>query len=646
MVATATNGSTLSPGLSKMVMPLSDPIAMASGYLFKPKFSVDPKYEQYYPSNWPHEMPFHEGEIAMQKAFDVHDSVMSYAPSVVRPYLPPQHAHFYANQPFLVVAARDVETGDMWSTLLMNYDQDENYLVADSPAPNTLRLFGRPAPGDALEGTFRGEHGEIDVGILGIEFATKRRNRVNGRLLGNRKQKALHFHVDQSFGNCPQYIQPRKWWKRRVSDMNTSSKAIRSTHLSTEQMNRIRAAETIFVATGYRGNDLSPENDVRFGNDSSHRGGSRGFIQVVDNRTIVLPEFAGNNHMNTLGNILMDDRMGVTVPDLENGGLIQMTGHAAVYLSTESLKDDNVEITSYPGALRYILLRIAAVNQVPDETLPIQFSAAPKECPLRVSKIVQESTDVKSFYLTKPDSMTNITNPRDGISPWNYSAGQHLPIRLETPTGELTRTYSLSSADRSPETAEENPSNLYFRISVKKQGRASRFLHDFVQEGDIIFAQPPAGDFVLSQYVSSDYKSVRPLVLLSAGIGITPILAMLEEAISMQMLVATHRRPIYWVHGARDGLHHPFSHQVNKLIETHNADVTVHRHISYSQPRIEDTEHDSIGRVDVALLRSLLGETMPDADYYMCGPGSFLADIASGLVSSGVDEEHIRYETF
>jgi len=654
----------------------------SSDLLFAPTKYRDRGYERYYRSHWPYDAPFHRGEIAVQKLSGAHDKVMRYAPRVVRPYLPEQHAEFYQNQPFVVAAARDSH-GSMWSTMLFRNDDDDDdddvrdddesnpRPLVESTSPDTLVIRGGPVRGDALEEAFSSDNaaldnGEppLDVGLLGIEFATKRRNRVNGRVVrsraknhrgggddssnGSSGRRDLIFKVDQAFGNCPQYIQPRKWWRTRPNAAATTAVAKRATELSEQQMERIRRARTAFVATGYRGDPQ--QEDVRYGNDSSHRGGPAGFVRVVDSKTLVLPEYAGNNHFNTLGNLVLDDRMGVTVPDLEGGGLLQLSG-----VASHVEFDPRRASEYYPGALRLVTFRVKHVNDVPAGSLPIRFSPAPDERPLVVADIARESDDVKSFYL-QPKGVQNGENNNTTLLE-AYSAGQHLPIRLHTPDGELLRTYSLSSAAPAssvpPGSSDsKNDGAQYYRISVKRQGKASAFLHDSVRVGDVIAAEPPAGDFVLS---NNKHRDTRPIVLLSAGIGVTPIFAMLQELL---LLRRSHRdrdsRPIVWIQGARDSEHHVFAGDVEELIADATAGgvppVTVRKHVAYSRPLAEDDRnqtYDSVGRIDANVIRSLVpGDGWREAEYYMCGPGSFLGAIERDLVESGVDRKNIRYETF
>lgn len=561
-----------------------------------------------YPPNWP-ATPFHAGELELQERFGVREQVNSYAPKVVRPFMPDQHRAFYESLPFLVVAARD-DRGRMWSTLLTADTHDGSDNFVSSPSPSTLAVKGGTVPGDALDGSLVAG---TDLGILGIEFATKRRNRVNGRIVDS-NDGGLHFLVDQSFGNCPQYIRPRKWWTSSTHNNNASPLSIRSTavvkdQLTAEQMETIRQSDTVFVASGYRGEG----KDVRFGNDASHRGGVPGWIDVRDSKTIVLPDYSGNNHYNTMGNLVMDSRMGLTIPQFKSGGMIQLTGTTKLHL------DEAEAARMYPGALHVIEFNIEGVVELPEGSLPVRWteeSLAKSERLLQVARKVKESEDVTSFYL----------QPIYGEDPklWKYKPGQHLPIRLTLGNNNiLMRTYSLSSGNDWGE----------YRISVKREpfGQASRHLHDEVQVGDRIQVSQPAGDFVL------DPESNKTLVLISAGVGVTPILSMLHS------FAQTGNRKAAWIHGARNGKHHPFQQEVAELAQL--SGKSLETHVVYSRPRDEDVGYDSQGHINAELLKKIV-PGLKDADFYMCGTASFMADIEDGLQKLGVPSKSIKYETF
>jgi ferredoxin-NADP reductase/predicted pyridoxine 5'-phosphate oxidase superfamily flavin-nucleotide-binding protein len=572
----------------------------------------------HYPLNWPTN-PFHMGEVEVQKRLGVQQHVMSYAPKVVRPYMPDQHREFYQSQPFLVVAARDEHSNHMWSSLLFASDSDQVTSFVTSPDPTRLSMEARVLPGDALENALLPGS---DLGMLGIEFAARRRNRVNGRLLpvsDENMASHLEFKVDHSFGNCPQYIKPRDWWTTTKESTNNGNETVenkqypsekqRSNQLSKAQIDNIGQAETIFVATGFRGEG----DDPRFGNDASHRGGAPGFIKVEGSNKLLLPDYSGNNHYNTIGNLVMDSRMGITIPLFEYGGMIQLSGRAVVDW-------DAAAAAKFHGAKRIIEFTIDEIVELPPGSLPIQWASRDKDqLQVQVVEKVCESQDVTSFYLSAVSG--------DSPSLPLFLPGQHLPITLSTGNSEVVaRTYSLSSS----------ASGEYYRISVKRDpfGLASRYLHDEVHAGDVLSIQKPAGDFVYDQ------GSDRTLVLLSAGIGITPMLSMLHKFVEQ---VPASTKQAYWIHSARDAEHNPFRDEVAGLQKI--AGDRLHSHVAFTKPRKGDTGHDSVGRIKTDLLKEFVVD-LKNADVYMCGTDSFMANMGSSLEGEGIDPNHIYFESF
>ena len=207
-----------------------------------------------------------------------------------------------------------------------------------------------------------------------------------------------------------------------------------------------------------------------------------------------------------------------------------------------------------------------------------------------------------------------------------FKAGQHLPISLNIPGREnkVRRTYSLSGSS----------DEKTYRLTVKRdpEGAASRFLHDSAQVGDVIEAHPPAGDFVIPDTTS-------PLVLVSAGVGLTPILSMLHQAVAEQ-----GDRPIWFVHGARNGRHHALRDEVDYLVSTNRNAA---RHVYYSTPDEKDLigqDYDVEGRVTSEALLAL--NAGKDAIYMMCGPAGFVDDLSTGLEAVGVPSAQIHFETF
>ncbi|WP_407363028.1 NO-inducible flavohemoprotein [Pseudomonas luteola] len=227
----------------------------------------------------------------------------------------------------------------------------------------------------------------------------------------------------------------------------------------------------------------------------------------------------------------------------------------------------------------------------------------------RVTRKVAESDEITSFYLI----------PEDGGALLDFQPGQYIGMRLILEGEEVRRNYSLSARANGRE----------YRISVKREadGRVSNYLHDQVNEGDRLELFPPAGEFTLR-------PSDKPLVFITAGVGITPALTMLEAALET-------RRPITFIHCARDAGVQAF----RPWLEAQKAKHPQLRcYFCYSHPRPED-RGDANGLLTHALLEQWLPENR-DLDAYFLGPKPFMALIKRELKALGVPEAQSRYEFF
>jgi ferredoxin-NADP reductase/MOSC domain-containing protein YiiM/ferredoxin len=231
--------------------------------------------------------------------------------------------------------------------------------------------------------------------------------------------------------------------------------------------------------------------------------------------------------------------------------------------------------------------------------------------PLRVAEIRRESTTISSFLLAPADDSapTPIAEP-----------GQYLTVRVrpEADGAPLVRSYSLSAV----------PDERGYRVSVKREGAVSRYLHDRVTVGDLLDVAAPRGSFILR-------AGTRPVVLISAGVGATPVLAMLHALASER---AT--RPVWWLHGARNQDEQAFAAEVDDLL---SALPDGHRLVAYSQPA-NGAGHDLAGRLDLAALDQ--AAVPKDADYYLCGPDGFMRAIGAALTARGVAPERVATEVF
>ncbi|MEM1049695.1 MAG: pyridoxamine 5'-phosphate oxidase family protein [Pseudomonadota bacterium] len=530
--------------------------------------------------------PFHSGEVEAQARSGVTD-LASRVGKFIRDYMPDQHRTFFASQPFLVMASADRQ-GRPWITMVEGPDG-----FVTSPDPRTLMLGTEIDPRDPLADTFATGG---DVGIVGIELATRRRNRLSGIMRST--SEGFIIDVRQSFGNCPQYINERDW--RRTEKAPADAKTSKT--LNATQMTLIRAADTMFIGSGQQDDHDSPAN----GYDASHRGGSPGFVEVVDDTRVRIPDYSGNNFFNTIGNLVKNPSVALLFVDFESGSLLHLSGHAQI--------DWNPENPQETGIHRYIDVTITDVNERPG-ALGLRWEADDKPArQLSLVRKVPEAEDITSFYF----------EPVDGRPPEPFTAGQHLPIEvsLGPSSTRVQRSYSLSAA----------PNGRSYRMSIKReaQGAVSRFMHDVLQTGDVIDASAPAGDFGLP-------GKDDPVVLVSAGVGITPMMAMLQ-----QIVLDGARRPTWFVHSARNGSTHAMGDEVRKLAQDH-----IQTRLFYSQPRCQDRigrDYDVAGRLSVRDLLDL--NTGTEAHYMLCGPPAFVADLRDGLETAGVPAGQIHFETF
>ncbi|WP_338664835.1 pyridoxamine 5'-phosphate oxidase family protein [Pararoseomonas sp. SCSIO 73927] len=243
--------------------------------------------------------------------------------------MPDQHRLFFAGLPFVVIGAVDPE-GRPWATLRAGRPG-----FMSSPDPRHLRLDLPRDPADPADAGM--EDGDA-IGLLGIEPATRRRNRMNGTLLRD-GPGAFTVRVEQSFGNCPQYIRQRE--VRALRDPRAAPSAPPLvTEGPDERARRIIAgADTFYVASFADPPGGGRQVDV------SHRGGRPGFVRIGADGALTIPDFSGNRFFNTLGNLLANPRAGLVFVEDATGDLVQMTGRAEVLA-------DSPEVAAFPGAER------------------------------------------------------------------------------------------------------------------------------------------------------------------------------------------------------------------------------------------------------------------------------------------------------
>ena len=243
---------------------------------------------------------------------------------------------------------------------------------------------------------------------------------------------------------------------------------------------------------------------------------------------------------------------------------------------------------------------------------------------------VAESQTVTSFYL----------RPEDGGPLAAYKPGQFLSFELDIPGHDkpVMRSYTLSDSPGGLENGK------LYRLSIKREpspidqpdlppGASSNFFHDHVEVGSALQVIAPSGDFFLHD------DRDGPVVLLSGGVGLTPMISMLNHLVDQGA-----RRPVWFLHGVQNGDEHAFKGHVRQLAEAHDA---ISSHVVYAEPGPDDVQgrdYDAAGFYHIQILQRLLPG--PDADFYLCGPPPFMKALYNALLDWGVEEDRIYYEFF
>ena len=270
--------------------------------------------------------PWHAGERALQERAGARERMAEIGPRVLRDAMPEQHRLFFQELPFIVLGSVSSD-GSPWASILAGPPG-----FVRSPDPRTLEIATRPSPGDPLAASLAVG---APIAALGIQLETRRRNRANGRVAAVH-EGGLAIAVEQSFGNCPQYIHVRELEPR---PREAGDASIESATLSAAAGRLVREADTFFIATASAG-----------GADVSHRGGPRGFVRVAEEAgasVLTFPDYRGNFFFNTLGNLHANPRAGLLFVDFATADVLMLTGKTDVIW-------DGPELAAFAGAQRLV----------------------------------------------------------------------------------------------------------------------------------------------------------------------------------------------------------------------------------------------------------------------------------------------------
>jgi uncharacterized protein len=288
--------------------------------------------------------PFHPGELLAQQRARFKTPTSGAA---IRDFMPDQHRAFFALLPFLAVATTDRE-GWPVATLLTGPPG-----FVSSPDPRALQIAATPQAADPASSLLIAG---APIGVLGIELPTRRRNRVNGRI-ARADREGISIAVEQSFGNCPQYIQTRDV---QTAALTGPCEIEPLDGLDSRTAELLAAQDTFFVASC-----AGPRGEINGGVDVSYRGGRPGFVRV-DGDELTIPDFRGNRYFNTLGNLLLEPRAALLFVDFTRGDLLHLQGRA------EILWDVSEADSGFAGAERLWRLRVTRGFRLRN-ALPLRF---------------------------------------------------------------------------------------------------------------------------------------------------------------------------------------------------------------------------------------------------------------------------------
>ena len=279
---------------------------------------------------------FHEGELAVQSRAGVREQVAERGRAMIRDCMLDQHRIFFAQLPMIITGCVE-KSGQAWASILVNPPG-----FMQSPDPNKLEISAMPHSGDPL---YKLLTQGASIALLGIEQHTRRRNRMNGVVTAV-SASSFAVEVQQSFGNCPKYIQARQaTYQSRFESPQVSSYSV----LNAAMQRFIETADTFFIASAHPQSNIAKV--ASHGVDVSHRGGKPGFVKIIENSTLLVADYSGNRMFNTLGNITLNPLAGLLFIDYESGDCLQLAVNAEVIF-------DGPLLNELTGAERVLKMKV------------------------------------------------------------------------------------------------------------------------------------------------------------------------------------------------------------------------------------------------------------------------------------------------
>uniref|UniRef100_A0A7S3AAD9 FAD-binding FR-type domain-containing protein n=1 Tax=Rhodosorus marinus TaxID=101924 RepID=A0A7S3AAD9_9RHOD len=555
---------------------------------------------------------FHSGELALQKRDGTAETASRF-----NSYIKTEIDVVLGRNDFLhelrtVYLSTSDENGNLWVSEISG---EPGFLHAQDPKTMTVKMSkAMVVPGDPVVENFQRSK-DPRVGMISLSFEKTRRYRTNGTLSAFSRDGDLVVSVEEAFGNCPKYIQHRKFVGRRAK-MGTET--LSGKQLSPEAMAQIRNCNTFFLGTiNKNGNS-----------DVSHRGGYGGFIQAKSPREIEWPEYGGNGMFMSLGNLMNDRRASLLFVDHEKSGdILQVTGEAECEWGR----------TDVEGTGRVIKFKVKEYKlhlcASPYEWMFVEYSkynvahdrgklmkAKSELFPLSV-KLAQVDSANKSGSVRKMTFWGSTNIP--------FKPGQYISFNLKHPTGTLNRTWTLTRPPRN------EGGDFQFEICVKRleNGTASTWMHDI----DVLtYHEVSAIGGDLSPFIGLD-ELPKEILLVSAGIGITPAISILRGLEGQKDIT------VRFFHSERHEEDRCFADELLNAAER-NENLRVILTVTDPEEPLEDGRIR--GRINKGLLDRNMNFERSDCHAYLCGPGEFMSDVSCSLIELGIPSAQIHTEDF
>ncbi len=283
---------------------------------------------------------FHNGELELQKHTGMREKIDRLAQRLMLDYMPDEHRSFFEGLEYILMGIVD-ESGHPKACILTG----KTGFISSPNAKTLVITTGKRSINSVFSGLCMGQ----PVGVLGIDFSNRRRNRMHGRVSAM-DDNSITISVVQSYGNCPKYISLREVSRRKAQ--HEKSAVFEHIELDNEDSELIARADTFFIASYMQDASGAPYE----GADISHRGGRPGFVLVDNPSQITIPDYTGNFLFNTLGNLLLHPRAGLLFLNFQTGDQLHIDGETLVI-------NDAAIVTRFPGAQRLLQVKIQRVSR-------------------------------------------------------------------------------------------------------------------------------------------------------------------------------------------------------------------------------------------------------------------------------------------